>query len=416
MTGRQRRSSESSGTTRTIETFDQHHGETTEWEYERQELFRILEHVARENLEKVQGIMADADLDALVLNRSDNLRYLVGFGPYDSFSLSAEHGAVVTREGDPTLVVAPRLAADLEERHPFAEIVPFSTTTNEAAQTFASVLEERGVADGVIGLDPHLEYRFAKRLEEALSGAQLRDAGEVLYLARSVKSQKEIAIIEEGLSIAELGIEAGIEAIDVGVRECDVSGTIMDAMLSAGAAGAYALPAIVSSGIRWSRCQEYPSRKRIRRGEFVQLDEGPMWKGYYSELARMAMVGTPSDEQRAMYQATFQAHEAAIGAIEPGATGREVYDSARDVFAEYGYERWMSDGIVGHGIGVVAHEPPYIGPTEEVTLEENTVVMIEPGLFRRGVAGVRFEDMVLVTDGGPEVLSRTPHPDHEKFV
>jgi len=238
----------------------------------------------------------------------------------------------------------------------------------------------------------------------------------LLFEARAVKTDAEIALIDEGLSVAELAIEAGIEAVEVGVRECEVSGTIMDAMISAGAAGAYALPAIVSSGVRWSRCQEYPSRKRIRRGEFVQLDEGPMWKGYYSELARMAFPGTPSDEQRSMYQATFAAHEAAIDAIEPGVTGREVYDAARDIFVEFGYEEWLTDGNIGHGIGVVAHEPPYVGPTADVTLEENMIVMIEPGLFRPDVAGVRFEDMVLVTDRGREVLSRTPHPDHEKFL
>ncbi|QFU84428.1 M24 family metallopeptidase [Natronorubrum aibiense] len=392
------------------------HGETGHHDYERQELHRVLEPVARENLELVQERMAESDVDALIVNRSDNLRYLTGYGPYDSFSLSAEHGVVVTRMGDPTIVVAPRLAADLDDRHWLADVVPFSTTKGEAAETFATVLEERDVADGVVALDPHMEYRFARKLEVSLPGCRLRDAGDLLFEARAVKTDAEIALIDEGLSIAELAIEAGIEAVEVGVRECEVSGTIMDAMISAGAAGAYALPAIVSSGVRWSRCQEYPSRKRIRRGEFVQLDEGPMWKGYYSELARMAFPGTPSDKQRSMYQATFAAHEAAIDAIEPGATGREVYDAARDVFVEFGYEEWLTNGDIGHGIGVVAHEPPYVGPTADVTLEENMIVMIEPGLFRRDVAGVRFEDMVLVTDRGREVLSRTPHPDHEKFV
>lgn len=400
----------------THSTLDQHYGDTEQWDYERQELFRVLKPVVEENLERVQALMNEAGIDALLINRSDNLRYLTGYGPYDSFSLSAEHGAIVPREGDPTIVAAPRLASDLADRHWLDDVVSFSTTDGEAADTFAHVLEEQGHHDGVIGLDPHLEYRFARKLESSLSQAELRDAGELLYRVRAVKTDSEVALLEEGLSIAELGIEAGIEAVDVGVRECEVSGAIMEAMLSAGAAGAYALPAIVSSGIRWSRCEEYPSRKRIRRGEFVQLDEGPMWKGYYSELARMLLVGTPTDEQRDMYQATFQAHQASIDAMKPGATGREVYDASREVFEEFGYGEWLTDGNIGHGIGVVAHEPPYIGPTEEVTLEENMVIMIEPGLFRHGVAGIRFEDMVLINENGSEVLSRTPHPDHDKFI
>jgi len=200
------------------------HGDAGHRDYERQELFRVLEPVARENLELVQERMADADVDALIINRSDNLRYLVGYGPYDSFSLSAEHGAVVTQSGEPTIVAAPRLAADLDDRHWLADVVPFSTTKGEAAETFATVLEERGVADGVVALDPHMEFRFARKLEASLPGCRLCDAGDLLFEARAVKTDAEIALIDEGLSVAELAIEAGIEAVEVGVRECEVSG------------------------------------------------------------------------------------------------------------------------------------------------------------------------------------------------
>jgi len=121
------------------------------------------------------------------------------------------------------------------------------------------VLEERGVADGVVALDPHMGSVRPETRGASLPGCRLCDAGDLLFEARAVKTDAEIALIDEGLSVAELAIEAGIEAVEVGVRECEVSGTIMDAMISAGAAGAYALPAIVSSGVRWSRCQEYPS-------------------------------------------------------------------------------------------------------------------------------------------------------------
>ena len=385
-------------------------------QFERDEYINVLEPVARGNLSKVQDMLVESDINALVLNRTDNLRYLTGFGPYDSFSLSAEHGAVIPEDGEPTLIAAPRIAEYLKDRHWLSDIRSFPTTNADAVDAFIAALADHDVTDGVVGIDPHMEYQFASQFERSLPRATLIDAGDLLYRARAVKSEKELALIDEGLEIAEIGIEAGIEAVEVGVQECEVSGAIMDAMLDAGAAGAYALPAIVSSGVRWSRCAEYPSKKRIRRNEFVQLDEGPMYKGYYSELARMLFLGTPSDEQRDMYQATYQAHEAAIDAIEPGATGREVFDAACDVFEQFGYEDYLTNGDIGHGIGNVAHEPPFIGPTEDVVLEENMVVMIEPGLFRPGVSGVRFEDMVVVTSSGSKVLSQTAHPHHDKFI
>lgn len=391
-------------------------------DHERAEIMNVLEPIVRDNVAQMQAAMADADVDALVLNRSDNLRYLAGFGPYDSFSLSDENAAIVTPDGPPTLVASPRLAADLRERHWLDEIEPFTPTdgvsagVERKAGTVATLLEERGLADARIGVDPYMRYTVSETLRESLPGASFVDAGDLLWRARAVKSDAELAIIDEGLSVAEIGIRAGLDAVEEGVRESEVSGAIMDAMISAGAAGAYALPAIVSSGVRWSRCQEYPSRKRIRRGEFVQLDEGPMWKGYYSEFARMTMVGTPSEHQREVYRTTWAAHRAAIDAMGPGVSGVDVYEASRREFADRGHEEWMTDGLIGHGIGVAAHEPPYITPDNDVTLEENMVVMIEPGLFKQDDVGVRFEDMVLVTDTGTKVLSRTEHPDQEKFL
>ena len=102
--------------------------------------------------------------------------------------------------------------------------------------------------------------------------------------------------------------------------------------------------------------------------------------------------------------------------MEPGVSGVDVYEASRREFVERGHEEGMTDGLIGHGIGVAAHEPPYIAPGNDVTLEENMVIMIEPGLFKQDDVGVRFEDMVLVTDTGTRVLSRTEHPDQEKFL
>ena len=91
------------------------------------------------------------------------------------------------------------------------------------------------------------------------------------------------------------------------MRECELSGIIVGAVIAAGGQGLYAVPAIVSSGVRWERCEEFPSEKRIRRGELINIDEGPLYNGYYGEFARMLMIGTPTEDQKKVYQVTYKA-------------------------------------------------------------------------------------------------------------
>jgi len=377
--------------------------------------FPISQDLARFNMAKLQQNMRTAGVDAFVLQRGDNLRYVASLTPYDSFYLGHQQAVLLPVEGEPIVFATDRYAEVLQKSHWLKDIRSISSRPDHPAPVVViDALNELNLTQAKIALDPFMNCIFARSLEKALDKAMFVDGDAILWEARRVKCDAEIAIIEEAVQIAEIGLRAGIDTIREGIRECELAGAIIDAVISAGGHGLYAVPAVVSSGERWERCEEFPTEKRIRRGELVNIDEGPLFKGYYGEFARMLLIGTPSEDQKKLYQTTYKAHRETIEAIRPGMTSADVAAVSKQIFQEKGYGKFAEYGI-GHGLGMSSAEPPWISPNDATVLQAGMVIAVEPSVFLPGVGGCRFEDNVVVTDDGCRQLSRTEHPEMDKF-
>ena len=137
---------------------------------------------------------------------------------------------------------------------------------------------------------------------------------------------------------------------------------------------------------------------------------------YHGDMTRTFVVGEPSEQARECYDLTEEAFEAALDAIEPGATGADVHAAACEVYEEAGYPTLRSDpttetGFIhstGHGIGLDVHEGPAVSPSNDEPLEPGHVVTIEPGLYDPEVGGVRIEDLVAITENGYRNLTDYP--------
>jgi Xaa-Pro aminopeptidase len=157
--------------------------------------------------------------------------------------------------------------------------------------------------------------------------------------------------------------------------------------------------------------------KIIRNRELCFIDIGAMWNGYFADIGRTTMVGKPSDRQKQVYTAVYEGLQAGIEAFRPGNTTEHVASAVRRGVARYGLEDHLFSLFIGHGIGVGANEPPYIGETlPGATADEfvpNMLFALEPLVWVEdsGGVGVRIEDMILVTDGAPRVLSRVEYDE-----
>jgi Xaa-Pro aminopeptidase len=134
----------------------------------------------------------------------------------------------------------------------------------------------------------------------------------------------------------------------------------------------------------------------------VVVDFGATAAGYHSDTTRTIVVGEPTPEQARVIEAVRQAQLASMALMKPGATADAVDRRAREALA--GEEHAYAHGL-GHGIGLQVHERPYLSPTDHTALRTGMVITNEPGIYVPDWGGVRLEEMVLITDAGPEVLT-----------
>ena len=166
-------------------------------------------------------------------------------------------------------------------------------------------------------------------------------------------------------------------------------------------------PTIVAAGPNASRPHHEPGDRIIVNGDAVIIDMGASVHGYRSDMTRTVLIGDVGEEIREMHGIVREAQQAGVDAVRAGVGGADVDRAVRDVFARYGTEHEYLHGT-GHGVGLVIHEQPILGPRCSATLLAGEVVTVEPGLYRVGVGGVRIEDLVVVTDTGCRILTQTP--------
>ena len=174
----------------------------------------------------------------------------------------------------------------------------------------------------------------------------------------------------------------------------------------------------MASGEHMSPPNRLATEKIIRDGDIVFIDIGAMWNGYFADIGRTTIVGKPSRRQKEIYTAVYEGLMAGIAVMRPGRTNLDVANTIIAKVSKHGFGDNLFSLFIGHGIGIGANEPPYIGETlpgaTVYELRPNMVFAVEPLVWVpdvRGGGGVRIEDMVLVTEGDPRILSRVEYEE-----
>ena len=223
-----------------------------------------------------------------------------------------------------------------------------------------------------------------------------------------IKEPAELEIIRRAVAVGEMGMRAGIDACVEGAMEFEASAAADNAMRSFGAE-AVPYSSIVTAGENAAIMQELSTDKIMRNGEVVMLDLGCMFEGYHSDFARTVLVGPgpATSEQKAAYAAIKAALEAMLTEMMPGANCGRIEAVAREAITEAGFGEHAYTYFPGHGIGMSPWEPPIIDVGASAELKAGMVIDVEPGIHKPGVAGMRLEETVLITDEGCEVLTKT---------
>jgi Xaa-Pro aminopeptidase len=224
---------------------------------------------------------------------------------------------------------------------------------------------------------------------------------------RAVKSTAEIAVIRYAYKIAEIGLQAALDASEVGVTEREISAEAEAAMRRAGAEGT-GIDTIVASGPNTRPILARSTFRRVQNNELVLLTVAPRYEGYHGAIGRPVLVGDPGKEIGHAVDVACRAQEACFQAMRPGMEGRDVEAAGRRVVEAAGLgAAFLYSGL--HSVGVIEFEPPIFGPSSAAKLAKDMVISVDIPLFNTPWGGLRVEDGFLIVDSGAERLNHTPY-------
>lgn len=344
-----------------------------------------------QRLEKLKKLIREKELDAILIYMPVNRRYFSGFTGSAGYALIFQERNYFLSDF--------RYIQQSQKQCEGFEIVTM-TIENTLSKILASFnIKKLGIEDNFMDVAAYL------KLKQDIAGIEMTGIGQDLTMIRAVKDEKELEYIAKAAEIADSAFTDILNHIKPGVTEKEIADRLESFMKSKGASG-LSFDSIVASGVRSSLPHGVASDKQIEDGDFLTLDFGCIYNGYCSDMTRTIVVGKASDKQKKIYSIVLEAQLKALELVKPGEICKDIDAAARNIIAENGYADYFGHGL-GHGVGLQVHELPVLNPLGDIRLQENMVITDEPGIYIPDFGGVRIEDLIVVKQNGPVILSRS---------
>jgi Xaa-Pro aminopeptidase len=290
--------------------------------------------------------------------------------------------------------LAERLVAELSDTHLLVTTSGIWDALGEALDVPEVGLE----ADSVT-------WEFVNSLR-AETGAEPFVAGGAVEAMRRRKDEDEVTALSRAADAGDAAFDVLGDLVAGANSEKELGWALIDVMRAHGGEAAGWEP-IVASGPGASIPHYRSGVRPVGRG-LLLLDYGCVYDGYHSDMSRTVWLdGLPDDQLAEIYGVTLESQKAGIEAVGPGVPCGDVDEAVRSVLRAHGYEKHFLHST-GHGVGLEIHEAPAVRRGNTDPLQVGDVVTVEPGIYLPGVGGVRIEDMVLVVEDGPRVLTNSP--------
>jgi Xaa-Pro aminopeptidase len=343
-------------------------------------------------LERLRAELARDGIGAAFISAPLNVQWLTGFtGSFGRVLVTPDHALFLT-DSRYTIQAAEEVDEEFEQRS-FGQPKRMVDLLNEALADTG--VKECGFEDTItVSARAALEKDHPEVVWSPLSGQAEK--------LRRVKSPAEIAKIRDACRLADACMEHVQRLIQPGIAEFDIHLEVE--FFYRRNRAELAFEPIVVSGANSARPHGKASEKKLERGDFVTIDCGGRLVGYCSDITRTFVVEEASDRTREIYEAVLEAQLAALDAMAPGKTGKEIDEASRIPLRAKGLDQYFGHGL-GHGLGLYVHDPGSLSGRSEDVLEPGMVFTVEPGVYIEGFGGVRIEDDVLVTETGIEILT-----------
>ncbi|HTX29761.1 MAG TPA: aminopeptidase P family protein [Solirubrobacteraceae bacterium] len=343
--------------------------------------------------DRLSALLPEAEVDALLVTGLVNVRYLTGYtGDNGLAVIGPETRAFIT---------------DFRYVEQAAEEVDSSFERRQAQLELVDAIEAV-LPGGPLRLgfeSSHVSVRDHGRLRSELPArVELVPLDGLVEQLRTVKDTDEVTRIEEAAKLADGAFTELVQGGLSGRSERELAFALEVNMHRQGASAA-SFEIIIASGPHGALPHGMPRDVEVTPGQFVVIDWGARFDGYCSDCTRTVYVGgEPGPEEQEVYDLVLTAQLAGLEAIRAGASAREVDAAARGLIEAAGHGEHFGHSL-GHGVGLEIHEAPRLSQRSDATLEAGNVVTDEPGIYLPGRFGVRIEDLVVVTDEGPQILT-----------
>lgn len=356
-------------------------------------------------IEALAGQLALSDLEWMALNPGPSLRYLTGL----NFHLMERPLVFLVGKSGQVKVILPELERAKAANLPFdAEIIPFGDDPLTWNSVYKQALFEISGNSLRIGVEPtRLRFLELELLRQALPEAEIVDGSAALAELRMRKGSEELKAMQQAAIIAQNALLNTLETVKPGRSELEIAAELMVQLFREGSEAELPFAPIVSTGPNTANPHASPTDRVLQEGDMLLIDWGASFTGTFSDITRSFFCGDPNNEMKRIASLVEMANAAARLGGRAGMPAGEVDRLARDVITEAGYGDYFTHRT-GHGLGMEAHEPPYIYQGNPLILESGMVFTIEPGVYLPGKYGVRIEDDVVVEDEGLRSLTDLP--------
>jgi len=345
------------------------------------------------------------NLDAVAINPGPALTYLTGL----RFHLMERPTILLISKNGQIGLILPELEAGKisESRIP---LTSFTFGDNPALwpDVINDAVKKLGLESGRIGVEPiRLRFLEMNYLQQAAPNAKFVGAEGLFSELRLCKDEVEIEKMLKAIRIAQDGLSATLPMIKVGVSEQAIASELVINMFRLGSEPELPFAPIVAGGPNSANPHATPTDRKVQNGDLLVIDWGATYEGYCSDLTRTFAIGKVDDELHTIYETVKAANEAGRAAGAPGQVAGVVDHAARAVIEKAGYGKYFTHRT-GHGLGMDAHEEPYMFGESQQVLKTGMVYTVEPGIYLPGHGGVRIEDNIVVTPEGARTLTTFP--------
>lgn len=332
-------------------------------------------------IDEVQAVLKEKKLDQIVIRDQANLRAITGIN-CDNGILTVEAKKAVFYTDFRYIPMVHRVAPELACR----DIKNF---------------KPKGAK---VGIEFSMSHRAFLDLQKKAEKTEFVDIVKEIHDIRMVKTPEELEKLRAAEQITVEIWEDACKLFKAGMTEREMANVIKKMMIDRGEGEAF--ETIVCVGKNAAECHHEPDDTKWNGKDPVLVDMGVKLNGVCSDMTRNYIPGKTSKLYKEVYDLVLKANLAAIAAAKPGMTGKALDKVARDVITKGGFGKCFGHSL-GHGVGYEIHEAPAASKKSETVLKPGMSVTIEPGIYLEDNLGVRIEDLVLITETGCEVLSKT---------